>query len=201
MRLTDVTLIRPRQQHPLYGPERVHAFVYDLLSASESPASASSTTDLTKFGAPTLVSLIFVLSAIPPKHHVEVLRRLFALLAPGGSLLFRDYAEGDLAQRRFQGSDGDAGEGGGAASSGSKRKPWFEPNRLSSDHHFYKRGDGTMTFFFGEEYVRELTRQAFGDDELQQGFKINVVHRDGVNRKTQMALNRRFIQASWTKKA
>lgn len=133
------------------------------------------------FGPPTLVSMIFVLSAIPPSHHAAVLHHLFSLVRPGGSLLFRDYAQGDLAQRRFE----------------SKEK-WAEPNLLHREHDFYRRGDGTMTFFFGEEYLRQLSSTALGGDV--EDVKIEIMERLGENRKTSTPLKRLFLQAVWTKK-
>lgn len=64
-------------------------------------------------------------AALPPQAVHNVAR----CLAPGGRLLFRDYAEGDLAQERL------AGEGKGG-------------RRLG--HNFYVRGDGTRCYYFTE---------------------------------------------------
>lgn len=126
------------------------------------------------------MSLVFVLSAIPPSHHGSILRHLFSLVQPGGSLLFRDYARGDLAQKRFE----------------SKEK-WREPNLLHKDYDFYRRGDGTMTFFFSEEYVHELSAEIL---EAVTETKIELVERVGENRKTATSLRRLFIQAVWKKR-
>lgn len=175
------------QKHPKYTPERVNAFVFDLtqeepllasyIQANPSPPPSVTPVD---FGPPTLVSVIFVLSAIPPKHHARVLRSLFELVEPGGALLFRDYGRGDLAQLRFH-----------------SKEAWAEPVLLSSEHDQYRRGDGTMTFFFDEAYLRQLG-QELGDQV--ETSDIKMVERVGFNRKKGIELRRYFAQAHWKKK-
>ncbi|PWN18731.1 S-adenosyl-L-methionine-dependent methyltransferase [Microstroma glucosiphilum] len=169
------------KRHPSYDSERVNAFVHDLVQPSPTLDAVLAGHP---FGAPTLVSLIFVLSAIPPGEQVRVLLSLFSLLQPGGTLLFRDYARGDLAQLRFH----------------SKEK-WAEPCLLSGEHDYYKRGDGTMSFFFSEEYVKgtlgAALREAGGEVESEE---VKVVERIGVNRKRGIELKRKFIQGVWRKK-
>ncbi|CAO1614124.1 unnamed protein product [Parajaminaea phylloscopi] len=164
--------------HPSYSTDRVNAFVYDLIC---DPPTLSTQVVPHPFGPPTLVSLIFVLSAIPPAQHGAVLKHLFSLVQPGGSLLFRDYAQGDLAQRRFE----------------SKEK-WHEPNLLHKDYDFFRRGDGTMTFFFSDSYIRQLGQSVLDDVEES---KVELVERNGENRKTATPLRRIFIQAHWRKRA
>jgi methyltransferase-like protein 6 len=41
---------------------------------------------------PDLGSLIFVLCAIAPEHHIHVMIKVFNYLKPGAILYFRDYA-------------------------------------------------------------------------------------------------------------
>lgn len=74
-----------------------------------------------------IITLIFVLSAIPPEKHANVLRRLLRVLKPGGKILFRDYGLYDLTQMRF-----------------------FAKKTSKLSENLYKRGDGTLTFFFSK---------------------------------------------------
>ncbi|KAG0663094.1 hypothetical protein C6P46_002937 [Rhodotorula mucilaginosa] len=92
--------------HPLYTPSSCHIFQHDLTlplsSLSDKLASPPP-----EFGDPILpgsfdiVSCVFVLSALPPHKQAEAVKSLISLLAPGGWLLFRDYALRDAAQLRF----------------------------------------------------------------------------------------------------
>lgn len=79
--------------HSAYDPLRCHAFQFDVTSADSLPIKESSL---------DLVILIFVLSAIHPQHYSFVIGRLAKLLRPGGTLLFRDYGQYDMAQLRFK---------------------------------------------------------------------------------------------------
>ena len=72
-----------------------------------------------------IIILIFTFSALSPTQWPAALRNMHRLLRPGGVILFRDYARGDLAQIRFR-------EG-----------RWLEEG-------FYVRGDGTRVYFLGE---------------------------------------------------
>eukprot|EP00958_Prasinococcus_capsulatus_P010993 scaffold1083_cov376-Prasinococcus_capsulatus_cf.AAC.4 len=69
------------------------------------------------------------------------IRNVASVLKPGGHLFVRDYAAGDLAQRRLQPK--------------SKRQ-------LDHSAELYVRGDGTRAFYFSEERIMEL----FACDEL-----------------------------------
>lgn len=168
------------KKHPLAqsegAEERVHPFVFDI---TQSDPPLSSWILPHTFGRPTIISLIFVLSAIPPQHHLPVLQSLFSLLAPGGSLIFRDYGRGDLAQLRFH-----------------SKVAWAEPSLLSSKYDYYKRGDGTMTFFFSPEYLEDLAKELTQVEESE----VKMITRVGVNRKKGVELRRNFVQAYWKKK-
>ena len=125
------------KSNPLYNEERMNAFVFDLVKEGDMLASRIQSHH---FGQPTVVSLIFVLSAIPPKNHRAVLANLVKCLPIGGTLLFRDFAHGDLAQLRFH-------QKASAA--------WCEPSLLSESQDFYRRGDNTFTYFFTVEGLQE----------------------------------------------
>ncbi|KAL6748965.1 S-adenosyl-L-methionine-dependent methyltransferase [Haematococcus lacustris] len=81
------------KSHPAYAASgRVSAFVADL-----------TTTDLSAHvprGCADFVSFVFVLSAVAPRKMIQAVANAAQLLKPGGQLVFRDYAEGDLAQER-----------------------------------------------------------------------------------------------------
>ena len=51
---------------------------------------------------PSLVLCVFALSAVPPEDHLACLRNVAALMSPGGRLLLRDYAFGDLTMFRHK---------------------------------------------------------------------------------------------------
>jgi hypothetical protein len=102
----------------------MHAFVADLTSYP-----LASTLAAHPFGRPTVVSLIFVLSAIPPRQHAHVMQELARCLPLGGSLIFRDFAHGDLSQLRYH---------------MRKDKTWEEPSLLRDEEGdmaaLYRRG-------------------------------------------------------------
>ncbi|KAH8583418.1 methylase [Cryptosporidium sp. chipmunk genotype I] len=115
--------------------------------------------------------LIFVLSAIHPKHHQDVILRCSKSLKSGATLLFRDYGRYDMAQLRF------------AKSSKSK-----------ITDNFYVRYDGTFAYYFTTQEVETLFFNA--------GFKVisnQYCLREVVNRKTQVTMQRVWIQAKFTK--
>ena len=82
----------------------------------------------------------------------------------------RDYADGDLAQGRL------------AASTDSLAR--------EIDERFFLRGDGTRVFFFQQaELARLLSESGFLVESCE------VVTRTEENRKQQLTMDRRFIQA------
>ncbi|GAA6041671.1 hypothetical protein JCM8097_003075 [Rhodosporidiobolus ruineniae] len=90
--------------HPRYDPSHIHSFDHDLTVPREELHTKLGTPP-PEFGPPLhsfdIVSFIFVLSAIAPRSHARAVETVVSLLAPGGSLLFRDYALHDAAQLRF----------------------------------------------------------------------------------------------------
>ncbi|KXZ45566.1 hypothetical protein GPECTOR_53g152 [Gonium pectorale] len=119
-----------------------------------------------------LATMIFVLSAIHPQRMVAAVHNVARCLRPGsGRLLFRDYAEGDLAQERLAGGD--------------------RPKRLGPN--FYVRGDGTRCYYFSQEEVLSLFASA--------GLVCDSLHmheRTVVNHKRDIAMDRRWLQAIFT---
>lgn len=110
---------------------------------------------------------IFVLSALNPISLPDAFAKLFKSLRPGGVLLFRDYARYDLTQLRLK------------------------PDRLIDDD-FYFRGDGTTVYFFTEDKLRELAKEA--------GFVVLEVRNDRriiTNRHRKIKMYRNWIQAKF----
>lgn len=94
---------------------RVSAFVADVTTAPL----------LLPANSVDVATLLFVLSACSPATHAAAVRHVAACLTPGGVILFRDYAAGDLAEERLAAKDQKLGE------------------------RFFARGDGTRCFYFG----------------------------------------------------
>ncbi|ETS65223.1 hypothetical protein PaG_00292 [Moesziomyces aphidis] len=167
--------------HPRYDAARVNAFVFDLTSSQPSLASLLKKEPYDAWPAPATVSLIFVLSAIPPHLHLQVLKSLADLLADnpsGGHILFRDYAYGDLSQVRYH---------------TKKDAAWAEPSLLSDEpgQNWYRRGDNTFNYFFQPHELDALAQQLGLQGEAQ------LLRRTAVNRKSEVNMQRRFVQAKW----
>lgn len=115
------------------------------------------------------ITLIFVLSALKPDVMRYVVRSLASLLKPHGMILFRDYARYDLTQLRFKGT-----------------------SYLSEN--YYKRSDGTTSYFFEREQVDDLfTGAGLQEVELQTDNRLLV------NRSKSLKMCRCWIQAKYMK--
>ena len=200
--------------HRLYDPARVNAFVYDLCSTSEpslasvvNGASSSSGPDQGKgtIGPPTIISMIFVLSAIPPTLHERALRSLVSCFRasyhlasesnssssitdsssgedsyiPHATVLFRDYCLDDMAQTRFDAKN-------------HTLASYHEPTLLSLTEPYYRRGsDNTLAYFFDPTSLAALAKRCGLDGE------VLVRERVVENRKAGKVMRRRFVQARW----
>ena len=114
-----------------------------------------------------LISLVFVLSSIHPDKHAAVVANLASVLAPGATLLFRDYAIDDMAMRRFS-----------------------PDNRISE--RFFVRQDGTRSFFFDVDSLA-LLFEGQGFEVLDNRY----VSRSTTNVKEGINVERTFIQAKF----
>ncbi|KAG2435841.1 hypothetical protein HXX76_007036 [Chlamydomonas incerta] len=113
--------------------------------------------------------IMFTLSAVPPEQQLVMLQHAWRSLAPGGRLMIRDHGLYDMVQLRIP------------------PEQWVGPN-------LYKRGDGTMAYFFSREDMAARARQAgFEVTELKY---VTVVNR---NRKSGLELRRVFIHCVFTK--
>lgn len=162
----SATAVRLVQENRAYDPGRICAFTWDF-SRSPLPSVPLALRPGLRPAAASFALLIFVLSAIPPQRHVDAVRNLAATLAPAGRLLFRDYAAGDLTQLRF------------------KRR-----NRISDE--LFVRQDHTLSYFFDEEGLRVLMKEA----GLREVY-VRRVHRDIENRKQGIVMQRIFLQGEF----
>lgn len=113
---------------------------------------------------------VYCLSAIDRAFYKGILNKFYACLRPGGRVFFKDYGYMDLVQLRY------------------KREQVVGDN-------FYMRGDGTYTYFFKLEEVRELATEA--------GFGIEMVREDRkllVNRKRKLEMYRVMVEGVFVKK-
>ncbi|WFD23917.1 hypothetical protein MEQU1_002611 [Malassezia equina] len=164
------------KKHPDYTTDRVHAFVYDLVQDRHHDEMAPALAECPSWPPVSTLSLIFVLSAIPPDEQLPVLRALVQQALPvGATVVFRDYARADLAQLRFH---------------TRKDAQWSEPSLLSDKYDWYRRGDDTMAYFFTRDEVQRLFDAVGGlEGEVEEVIKTRV------NRRTGTVMERRFIQA------
>lgn len=124
---------------------------------------------LVKAGSLNFITLIFSLSALKPDSMAVTIKNLASLLKPNGLMFFRDYAQFDLTQLRFKG------------------KSYISEN-------YYVRSDGTTSYFFTEDHVRELfTNAGLNEVELKRDNRLLV------NRQKCLKMCRCWIQAKFIK--
>ncbi|GAA6062298.1 hypothetical protein JCM10212_004386 [Sporobolomyces blumeae] len=205
--------------HATYDPAKVHIFQHDLTEPPTAPSLWARFDDVpTEFGVPIhefdIVSHIFVLSALAPRNHAKAVKTLIGLLAPGGTLVFRDYALHDEAQLRFHalpsasyatvpallseqtdppptrdGNEPSSSLSTGPIATNETNRPW------------YKRGDQTMTYFFTAEEVQSLVDDACRTLGCRVEGSVEVVERRMENRAQEWECTRRFVHGSWTRVA
>lgn len=156
------TAIDLLQHNPNYDQQRIESFVCDLTDEKDLPMEENSI---------DICSMIFVLSAIHPDKMIDVLKKIYKVLKPNGSLLFRDYGLYDHAMFRFA----------------RQRQHKLAEN-------FYVRQDGTRAYFFSIEFLTQLLESSqFHIDELSYVFK------ETVNIKEEICVPRVFIQGKFRK--
>lgn len=120
-------------------------------------------------GGMNIVMMVFTLSSIPPFKMQHVIKECFSVLEPGGLILFRDYGLYDMTMRRFQ-------------------------TTQQLGDRLYKRGDGTLSYFFTPEVVRELfTKEGFVEEE------ISLCCVELKNRQKLLPMKRVWIHAKFLK--
>lgn len=92
-------------------------------------------------GGVDIVTLIFTLSSIPLKRMPHLIKECLSILKPGGMIFFRDYGLYDMTMLRF-------------------------PLTQKIGEHQYVRGDGTFSYYFSLEILRDLfTKSGFIEKE------------------------------------
>ncbi|XP_068640259.1 uncharacterized protein [Aristolochia californica] len=115
------------------------------------------------------ITLIFTLSAIPFQKMPFVIEECISVLRPGGSLLFRDYGLYDMTMLRFE----------------PKKRLGFRE---------YMRADGTRSYFFSLNTVRDLFLSA-GFIELE----LEYCCIKSVNRRTGKHMRRVWVHGKFQK--
>lgn len=137
-------LLPLKQQHPnweCYGFDFSDNAVEILHKRIETTglAVATQVADLTAqnlrldFPLADLITVVFVLSSLPPERQEIAVKNIRNLLADGGTVVVRDYGINDHAMTRF-------GRG------------------CKLGEHFYARQDGTLSYYFyrGTEFFFKL---------------------------------------------
>ncbi|GER51196.1 methyltransferase [Striga asiatica] len=120
-------------------------------------------------GGVDFVTLIFTLSALPPDRMPKAIAQCFAVLKPGGLLLFRDYGLYDMTMLRFE-----------------------PENRIG--YREYLRSDGTRSYFFCLNTIRSLTTAA-GFTVLE----LEYCCVRSVNRRKGKIMNRVWVHGKFQK--
>jgi len=113
-----------------YDPKRCNAFVLDITKEDIVGKVPENSIHV--------ALLIFVLSAVTPQLMLSVLERVHKVIKPGGIVVIRDYGIYDMTQMRFF----------------AKKSP----NKMGEN--YYRRGDGTFSYFFEKEIADSLFKQA-----------------------------------------
>jgi len=148
------------QQDPRFDSQRCQALAADI--ASPTLSLPANTHDVVLF--------VFVLSALSPVEQEAAVARAFRSLVPGGRVVLRDYALGDLAESRFKAS-----------------------SRIG--RHALARSDGTLTFFFTEAGLDSLLSMQAGFSRLF----ITKLERIVTNRLTGVEMARYYYSAEFLK--
>lgn len=154
------------KQSPEFNATRCHAFLWDF---SRNPFSSVSDPGTLSAASADFVLLVFVLSAVPPKLQQAAVREMYGLLKPGGRVLFRDYATGDMAHGRFA-------------------------TQSRIDDNYFVRQDSTLAYFFDEARL-DFLMSAAGFTKVY----CRRVDRLIKNRKEGLEMKRVFLQGEYRK--
>lgn len=116
-----------------------------------------------------IVTMIFTLSSIPPQQMQHVIEECFLVLKPGGFVLFRDYGLYDMTMQRF-------------------------PAAQKVGERLYRRGDGTLSYFFTPEVLRDLFSKAGLIEDENSYCCVEL-----KNRRKELPMKRVWIHAKFSK--
>ncbi|KAL4003550.1 Methyltransferase domain family protein [Acanthocheilonema viteae] len=123
------------------------------------------------FPAADIVSLIFVLSAIPPYKQQQAVKNLFHLVKIRGIVFVRDYGINDHAMLRFG-------------------------RECKLDERFYAKQDGTMAYYF--KLVSEELDELFIQHGFHKVISTYLL-RKTINHQKDVSVDRVFVQAVYIK--
>ncbi|GLJ41550.1 hypothetical protein SUGI_0859940 [Cryptomeria japonica] len=112
---------------------------------------------------------IFTLSSVPLNRMVHVIKECLLILKPGGMLFFRDYGLYDMTMLRFP------------------------PAQNIGDRH-YVRGDGTFSYYFSLDVLRELFTSA-GFVEIESRYCCVQL----FNRRKEQKMQRVWVHGKFQK--
>lgn len=163
------------KQHSIYkqNSHRIDTFVWDVCDKNEAVLKDYA------LKADKLL-LIFVLSALSSIEKMKTaLTNIHALMKPGAVLLFRDYGQYDMAHTRFM----------------RKAYKLDSPNVQKESNTFFKREDGTFSFFFSKEFCTALFTSC-NFEVLELDYHCVLLR----NKKTELDMHRVFINGRFGRK-
>ncbi|WCJ43827.1 Methyltransferase family protein [Euphorbia peplus] len=153
-----------------FSDKQQQCFLPDVQDSTSDANCSDTPNELTCcIGGVDFVTLIFTLSAVPLKRMPMAILECFSVLKPGGLLLFRDYGLYDMTMLRFE---------------PEKRVGFRE----------YMRSDGTRSYFFCLDTVRDLFVGA-GFIELELEYCCVM----SVNRKKGKMMKRVWVHGKFQK--
>jgi hypothetical protein len=116
--------------------------------------------------------MMFCLSAIHPDKMTTSIQNVANVMRDGGILWFRDYAENDGAQLKFD-----------------------SESRISKN--FYMRKDGTRSYFFTSEVLNALMASC---NLYPEDGDVRIIERVILNRKKNENMHRAWIHGRYRKR-
>ena len=120
---------------------------------------------------PDLISMIFVLSAIIPEKHQDVIKKVAEWMKPGSFFYFRDYGRYDFGQINMSNKG----------------------NRKLKDN-FYMKNDGVCVYYFDQKELEELCENV-GLVKIEGSVHCRLLQ----NRKTGLKMYRVWVQGRFYK--
>lgn len=144
------TAVEVMRGHEEYDTKHMQADVWDVAGEELPP-------DLEE-GSVDIAVLIFIFSALSPTEWSRAVHNVHRLLKPGGTVCFRDYGRGDLAQVRF------------------RKGRYLEEN-------FYIRGDGTRVYFFDRDELANIWSGKMAEEKGETEPPRFTIENLGIDRR------------------